>query len=38
MNATGWSTLYIETNDLYDDFTQMYGAGYLEGDLISEFS
>jgi hypothetical protein len=31
INATGWATLQVQTNNSYSDTLQAYAAGYLEG-------
>eukprot|EP01102_Stenamoeba_stenopodia_P010535 TRINITY_DN3186_c0_g1_i1.p1 TRINITY_DN3186_c0_g1~~TRINITY_DN3186_c0_g1_i1.p1 ORF type:complete len:467 (+),score=75.15 TRINITY_DN3186_c0_g1_i1:51-1403(+) len=35
INETGWSTLFIATNNRFEDSLQSYAAGYLEGVLTS---
>lgn len=37
MNTTGWGELYIRTNPALPDSQTMYAAGYLEGQLTSEW-
>lgn len=34
--TTGWAFLTVTSNSSYDDYDQMYGAGYLEGSITTD--